>query len=395
MASLSEVGGIGGPEYPSIKLDSSLSSLLSSNVDALLLPQASNRPIAECPVTTVSSAPQKSWFTADRPRVMQIINGTPSAVVYSISAAVAEAKTNPSFHIHSPSTATASAGAVYAVFALPLAIYGTYDLVKNWNNRDSGLDRTLKISGNIALYAVSAKGLATLVNVVAPLGSLIHANAALAGSVGAILGPIGPGLGAIVYTVRGFQAAIQANKLSAQLDQAQADRDKIENKDSVAHKIMDGVCKSLSNLRTTSLLDCLRSFVLAIGLGLAAAVAIGVIIGVAITPAGWAAAGIIFVGLVINAGVIAYKNRQAAALQKTVQNDIAQSITPEIKKQLREVTGTDEEKLQARIKILQDMARSALQSERVENRDDHIEQITKIFAEPADMESFLKPLFEE
>jgi hypothetical protein len=394
MASLAEAGGIGGRELEPMQpapASTSTPPPLSVNEDAVLLPQTSYGIIPDCPVTTVAATPATSWLQADRPRVMQIINGAPSSVVYCISAAISEAKTNHTIHMQSTDTATVSAGAVYAVFALPLAIYSTYDIAKNWN-RDSGLDRTLKIAGNIALYTYSAKGLAVLVNTVAPLSSLIHANAALAGTVGAALGPIGPGLGAIVYTVKGFQAAIQAYKLSGQLDQARADRDKIENKESVASKIMNGVCKSLSNQKKTSLLDCLRSFVLAIGLGLATAVAIGVIIGVSMTPVGWAAAGIVFVGLLINAGVIAYKNRQTAALQQTVQKDLAKTITPEIQQKLLAVTGTDVKKLSARVEILQNAAHKELAKAGVENQDAHIEQITKLFAEPTAMESFLKLL---
>ncbi len=211
-----------------------------------------------------------------------------------------------------------------AVFSVPLLLKSAVDFASAIKDGSAAEVANQGLS-TLGSAATAAKAVAAavakvpgLMNVAANAGVVAGAAAAAA-----VMAPIAAGLGCIAATASAVKFAREAHMLGAKLEKAETAKaecgqgNKVElEKNQPALKLMEKVCENVKTEKKNSILNCLRSFVIAIGCGLAAVVAVGILVGVAMTPAGWIAAGLLIVGLVVTIVMVAVKKHQEAKLQE-------------------------------------------------------------------------------
>ena len=150
-----------------------------------------------------------------------------------------------------------------------------------------------------------------------------------AAAAAAIAAPIAAGLGLVAATVGTIKSAMEAHELGQTLKEAKemtkqltelegTEKPEKTSEIKMAKVMMEKVCDNVQNERKNSILSCLRSLVIAIGCGLAAVAAVGLLLGLAITPVGWAAAGCLLVGMVATIALNVYKSKQEAKVNEEI-----------------------------------------------------------------------------
>ncbi len=319
-------GAIHPDEIQKKEAEALLPSSLPNDPDAIAIkPKESTAlPIEE--IVSISPAPQP-WIHQNKPRVIQTLKDSPSIINNTVSIGRGAA----------PTTISAG-GALFSSLALPVALYSTYDLVKNWDNAKGWVEKSLNTASNLALYVVSAKGITAIISKTASLSA--HAASGTA-QAAAILGPAGAAIISIVSLSKGILDAREAHRMTEKIDRARTFSATVQGK---AKVLMNLVTKTLTNARSVAILDSLRNFVFSIGWALVSVLAAGIIAAAAVTPVGWAAAGVLLAGLVISVGILAYRKRQTAEFQKSLANDIPDffaQLPADIRKELATVNEKD------------------------------------------------------
>lgn len=207
--------------------------------------------------------------------------------------------------------------------ALPLSIYNTWSLAKNWQSLAP--QKRVEAGAKVLSSDVgSAFSISTILEVSPHLSKIARAGASKAVTV---LNPLSYGACTLMYTVSGVVSTLKARRQGRQMQAA----------NSIAEKVTPEFSKTLfnrevarfSSLRRFTILDGAQSYILAIAYGsigvLAALVAGGVLAAAMASPLGWAFIGTLAAGTVLAIGVVAYRRWQASSNQEP-DNKLVQAV---------------------------------------------------------------------
>jgi len=345
------------------------------------------------------SVQPEHWKVEKQREAIIAVCMVPRTTLNTLGAVINEAKINPSIKLASPVAASAATAGTLTVVAPVLLVYDTFCLVRDWK-KDVKHERALKIGSVIASTAATVQGVSLIISGVPAVANLLTASMGVAGTVASIAGPIGSGLVAVLYSARSINFAREAHQLGKKLKEIE-EIVKTPNLNPVAKAVMEKVSDRVLSERKKKILDSIRSLIVAIGAGLATAAAIGALAGLAVTPVGWAAAGVLLTGFVVSIGISIYRSRQNTKLHKgaveTLQG-FGDKLPQSIKRQLIEMKkqamyssseANEEQILRTTLKLQIEVIQEYMNSQ-LPKAAEYATYVKQLLSEPGVMRSFIE-----